>query len=136
VPEFVVYERRHYGNRKQQGATVTVTRRGSLLLSEDAWTVIGRPEVLTFMVAKGGQGRLIGFLPCNPGDIGARTVASTRLVSAMGLLRHLGYDYSEARRFTLRVADGLPPYIDLDEAAPPVTSVHRTARGRGAEDDL
>jgi hypothetical protein len=45
-----------------------------------------------------------------------------RLVSATGVLRHLGADLTHSRRYTLRVEDGQPPYIDLNEDAPVVTS--------------
>lgn len=119
MPNFTVFERRQSGKRTRRGATVTVMRRGYLAFSEDAWTAVGSPAYVKFLIDTGEQNRVVGFRACGADDPDANVVKhGSRVVTAVALLKHLGHDCSVARRYTLRVKDGLPPYIDLDEDAP------------------
>jgi hypothetical protein len=128
MPNFEVYQRRYSGSRKRRGATVTVSGRGSMSFSEDAWTVIGSPEALQYLVDKDPAGRMIGFRACRRGEDNANAVTpGTHAVSARAVLKYLHYGAGASRRYTLRVEDGLPPYIDLNEDAPVVTSNRRKA---------
>lgn len=127
MPNFEVYQRQHAGARRRRGATVTVTSRGSMCFSEDAWTAIGSPEAVKFLVDKDPGQRVVGFRACRRGEEGAHSVAPrTRSAAAVALLKYLKYDLV-SRRYTLKVEDGLPPYIDLGEDAPVVTSNRRKA---------
>jgi len=99
--------------------TVTVMRRGYLAFSQDAWLAAGSPGHVKFLVGTGGGDRVVGFAACGPGDPEGRLVKpGTRVVTAVALLKYLGHDLNTARRYTLHVEDGMPPYIDLDEDAP------------------
>lgn len=125
MPNFEVYRRQHLGGRRRRGATVTVTSRGSMCFSEDAWTAIGSPEAVRFLVDKDRGQRVVGFQACRRGDDDAHAVTSgTHSVSAVTLLKYLHYGFGTFRH-TLRVVDGQPPYIDLNEDAPAVTSNRR-----------
>jgi hypothetical protein len=110
-----------YASRKRQGETVTVQRRGLLSFSAGALAALGSPPAVKFLVDK--EARVIGFGPCKPRDRNAHAVRGRmHLVSAVAVLRHMDVDLTQSRRYTLRVEDGEPPYIDLNEDAPVVTS--------------
>jgi hypothetical protein len=130
MPNFEVYQRQHPGSRKRRGMTVTVTSRGSMCFSEDAWTAVGSPEAVKFLVDKDPGQRVVGFRACKRGEDNAHAVTpGTHSVSAVALLKHLHYGFGTFRH-ALHVEDGLPPYIDLNEDAPVVTSNRRkTATG-------
>lgn len=126
VPDFKEYQRGHGGQRKHLGPTVTVQRRGLLSLSEDAWTELGSPDTVTFLVDR--DERLIGFRPCRRNAKSGNVVRGPQhIISAIPLLKAVEADLSESRRYTLKVEEGLPPYIDLNEDAPVVTSNRRKA---------
>lgn len=128
MPNFEVYQRQHPGSRKRRGATVTVTGRGSMCFSEDAWLALGSPQAVKFLVDKDPGQRAIGFQACRRGEDNSHAVSPrTRSVTAVALLKHLHYGTGTSYRYTLRVEDGLPPYIDLGEDAPVVTSNRRKA---------
>jgi hypothetical protein len=122
VPAFREYQRGgDGGSRKVRGKTVTVQRRGLMSLSEDAWAELGSPDTVTFLVD--WDKRLIGFRPCRRNARNAIAVREPqRILSAIPVLKALGADLTQSRRYTLHVEDGLPPYIDLNEDAPVVTS--------------
>ena len=127
MPNFREYQRGGYGGpRKQPGKTVTVQRRGLISLSEDAWAVLGSPDTVTFLVDR--DKRLIGFRACRRNARNAVAVRQPqRVVSAIPVLKALGADLTQSRLYHLHVTDGLPPYIDLNEDAPVVTSNRRKA---------
>lgn len=126
MPDFEEYNRKGNGRRGRPGETVTVQRRGLMSFSAGAFAALGSPAAVKFLVDR--EARLIGFRACRPRDKNASPVRGPqRIVSAVPLLKHLDADLSESRLYTLRVADGLPPYIDLDEDAPVVTSNRRKA---------
>lgn len=128
MPNFEVYQRQHSGARRRRGATVTVTSRGTMCLSEDAWTAIGSPEAVKFLVDKDPGQRVVGFQACKRGEHNAHAVTpGTHSVSARALLKYLHYGFGTFRH-TLHVEEGLPPYIDLNEDAPVVTSNRKKAR--------
>jgi len=121
--QFEIYDRRNsYGRgRKRAGKTVTVQARGLMSLNEEAYAELGSPQAVKFLVAKDEM--LIGLEPCKPSDQNAYAVRTRQhVVSAITVLKYMGADLSRARRYELRVKDGLPPYIDLGEDAPVVTS--------------
>jgi hypothetical protein len=114
------------GPRKRPGMTVTVSGHRTMAFSEEAWAALGSPEAVKFLVDKDPGERVIGFQACKRGEPNAHAVHSgTRTVSASALLKYLRYGTGTAYRYTLRVEDGLPPYIDLSEDAPVVTSNRR-----------
>jgi hypothetical protein len=118
MPNFTVYGRQRAGSRVRRGLGVTVTARGCIAFTEDAWAALGSPEAVRFLIGTGG-GRLVGFQGCRPGDPDARSARpGCHIITAVALLRDLGHDLGTARRYTLRVEAGMPPYIDLDEDAP------------------
>lgn len=122
---FTEYDRRQSGNRARRGVTVTVMRGGYLAFSEDAWAAAGSPGHVKFLIDADGR-RVVGFKACGPDDPEGRLVKpGTRVVTAVALLKYLGHDLGTARRHTLHVEDGLPPYIDLDEDAPEARSRRR-----------
>ena len=124
MPKFEIYDRKD--SETGRGETVTVMRRGLLSLSPDAFTRLGSPQAVRYLVSK--DERLIGFQPCGPGDANAHAVsAGTRIMSAVTLLKDMGADLGQARRYDLKVQDGFPPYIDLREPGVPVTSGRRKA---------
>lgn len=126
MPNFEVYQRQHSGNRKLRGMTVTVTGRGSMSFSEDAWAALGSPQAVKFLVGKDPGERVVGFQACRPREEHAHLVAPrARSVSAVALLKYLRYGSGASRRYALKTEDGLPPYIDLNEDAPAVTSNRR-----------
>ena len=124
MPNFEVYQRQHSGGpRKRPGMTVTVSAHRVLAFSEEAWTALGKPEAVTFLIDTDPGERAVGFRACRRGEPGAHSVhPDNRTVSASALLKYLHYGTGTAYRYTLHVTDGLPPYIDLNEDAPVVTS--------------
>jgi hypothetical protein len=121
---FVEYKRGPAGPRKRFGETVTVQRRGLMSISADALAVLGSPPAVKFLIDR--EAGLIGFRPCKMRDRNAHAVRGQQnLVSATAVLRRIGADLTQSRRYTLQVRDGLPPYIDLNEDAPVVTSNRR-----------
>lgn len=128
MPHFEEYQRGDsYAGRKRRGETVTVQRRGLISFSEGARALLGSPAAVKFLVDR--DARAIGFKACKARDKNAHAVRGKQhIVSAVTVLRHMGADLSESRRYTLKVVDGLPPYIDLDEDAPVVTSNRRKAK--------
>ena len=127
MPHFEEYQRKDSRvSRKLPGETVTVQRRGLLSFSAGALTALGSPAAVKFLIDR--EARMIGFRPCSLRDKNARPVRGRQhLVSAVTVLKHLGADLSVSRRYTLKVEDGLPAYIDLNEDAPVVTSNRRKA---------
>jgi hypothetical protein len=127
VPQFELYDSAAAGTRTMRGESVTVHRRGHLSFSAEAYARLGSPQAVRFLTDRAE--RLVGFQPCGRGEPHARTVgARSRAVCAVAVLRFLGADLTASRRYPLRVRDGLPPYIDLNEDAPVVTSNRRAAR--------
>jgi hypothetical protein len=131
VQKFEVFKPTGSGKRSVRGLFVTVAGRGSMSFSEDAWALLGAPEAVRFLVGPGFRGQVVGFEACGRGEPSSHAAWGTgRTVRAGLLLKVLGYHLSETRRYTLKVEDGLPPYIDLNEDAPVVTSNRRkTAAG-------
>lgn len=128
MPKFELYDRRD--TAPDRGETVTVMRGRLLSFSPGAYTRLGSPRAVRYLVSK--DERLIGFEPCEPGEAHAHAVsAGTRIMSAVALLKDLGADPRQTRRYDLHVQDGLPPYIDLKEPGIPVTGNRRKARQDG-----
>jgi hypothetical protein len=108
--------------------TVTVSSRGGMFLSEDAWAAIGSPTAVKLLVDKDPGQRVVGFRACQRGEDNAHAVTpGSHSVSAVALLKYLHYGSGTSYRYTLHVEDGVPPYIDLNEDAPVVTSNRRKA---------
>jgi hypothetical protein len=127
MPNFEVYQRQQSGSRRRRGMTVTVTSRGSMCFSQEAWAALGSPEAVKFLVDQDPGQRVVGFKACKRGEDNAHAVTpGTHSVSAVALLKYLHYGFGTFRH-TLKVEDGLPPYIDLNEDAPAVTSNRRKA---------
>lgn len=121
MTNFAVYER-HLTGRAHPGMTVTVTSRGCIAFSAAAWAALGSPPYVKFLIDKNREDPMIGFVPCQAYEPEARPVnAGTRMVTAVAVLRYLRHDTAGiARRYTLRMDDGMPPHIDLSEPAPAV----------------
>jgi len=120
VQKFEVFKPTGGGRRSLSGRFVTIADRGTMSFSEDAWALLGKPEAVQFLVDPGSRGRLVGFCACGRGEPSSHpAMGSTRAVRAGLLLKSLGYQSGETRRYTLRVEEGLPPYIDLTGALPP-----------------
>ena len=108
---------------------VTVTGRGSMSFSEDAWELLGTPQAVRFLFGPGPQAHMVGFEACGKGESSSHAAWGTgRTVRAGLLLKVLGYSAGETRRYTLRVEEGMPPYIDLNEDVPAIAA-------RGASHD-
>lgn len=121
---FEVYDGKAALSRQMRGESVTVHRRGHLSFSAEAYARLGSPQAVRFLIDR--NERLVGFQACGPGEAYARVVnARARTVSAVAVLRFLGADLAETRRYALHVADGLPPYIDLKQPGVPVTRSRR-----------
>jgi hypothetical protein len=106
--------------------TVTVSGNRTMSFSDEAWTALGSPEAMRFLVDKDRSERVIGFQGCARGEPNSHAITPrSRTASAVALLKYLRYDTRTARRYTLHVEDGQPPYIDLNEDAPAVTSNRR-----------
>jgi hypothetical protein len=128
--EFEIFGRPSQGSR---GLTVTVNCRGYLSLSPDAFTRLGSPRAVRYLIDK--NERVIGFQPCKPREEHAHAVSQRAYsMCAVSLLKYMGVPFSEGgRRYDLQVADGVPPYIDLKRPGVPVTSNRRKAsRAPGA----
>jgi hypothetical protein len=126
MPEFEMYKRTFMGARKRHGELVTIQRRGLISFSDDAYARLGSPEAVVFLVDT--KERLIGFRAAKRSEHRSYSVRSAQhLVSAAAVCTFMGADMEQARRYALHVADGLPPYIDLNEDAPVVTSNRRKA---------
>ncbi len=125
MPNFREYQRGDsYGSRKRRGETVTVQHRGLMSFSDGAYARLGSPMAVRFLVDH--DEKLIGFRPCKPRERNALAVRGPqRLVSAIPVLKAMGAYLAASRRYSLHVEDGQPPYIDLNEDAPVVTSNRR-----------
>jgi hypothetical protein len=99
--------------------TVTITARGCLAFSADAWGELGSPPYVKLLIDASGENPLIGFAACQAYESEARPVnPGTRIVTAVAVLRYLGHDTKgKARRYALVFRDGMPPHIDLSEPA-------------------
>jgi hypothetical protein len=126
MPHFEEYQRADSRTgRARPGETVTVQRRGLMSFNAGAFALLGSPLAVKFLVDR--EAKMIGFAPCKARDKNACAVRGGRqhIISAVTMLNHMGADLSESRLYTLHVEDGLPPYIDLNEDAPVVTSNRR-----------
>jgi hypothetical protein len=96
-------------------------------LSPDAFTRLGSPGAVQFLIDR--KRRLIGFRPCGPQEEDAHAVRGlSHVISGVTVLKFLGAELGgSSRRYSLHAEDGLPPYIDLNEDAPVVTSNRRKA---------
>jgi hypothetical protein len=133
---FEVWDRRaRRGSARRQGETVTVGRNGTLSLSMAAWSRLGEPAAITFGVIpaagrRGPGGRRLALQPATPraqNSYAVRAYRSNHLISGRAVLKYLGADLSESRRYPLH-ADGGQWWIDLDDDAAVVT---RPRRPRG-----
>jgi hypothetical protein len=116
-----------HSGRTRRGEMVTVQRRGLMSFSAGALAVLGSPAAVKFLVDR--EAKVIGFRPCKLREKNAHAVRGKQhVVSAVAVLKHMGADLSESRCYTLKVEDGLPPHIDLNEDADVVTSNRRKAR--------
>jgi hypothetical protein len=123
MPDFEIYDRRSSSTLKggRRGATVTVTRRGYMSFSPEAFARLGSPQAVLYLIAK--DERLIGFRPCKPRDENAHSVSGRiHSMSASALLKHMGIAHDEARRYDLQAEDGQPPHIDLKQPGKAVSS--------------
>jgi hypothetical protein len=127
MPNFREFQRDgSYSKRKRPGETVTIQRRGLISFSDGTYARLGSPKDVAFLVDR--DKRLIGFRRCKPCERNAHAVRGPqRLVSAIPVLKAMGVYLAESRRYSLHVEDGQPPYIDLNEDAPVVTSNRRKA---------
>lgn len=126
MPQFEIYDRKNSHGRRRQGETVTVSRRGYLAFSPDAFERLGSPPAVKYLIDR--DERLIGFQPCKPREAHAHTVnPRTHIMSAVALLKHMGVPLDQGCRYDLESRDGLPPYIDLKKPGTLVTSNRRTS---------
>lgn len=127
MPEFEIYQRKDsYAGQKRFGNTVTIQSRGQMSLSEGAFTALGSPQAVKYLIDKDEM--LIGFQACKPREANSHAIRGKQhMMSAGPLLKFLGADLGESRRYDLQVEDGLPPYIDLKAPGQAVTSNRRKA---------
>jgi hypothetical protein len=128
MPNFQEYYRAQ-SRRSRKDAAVTVQRRGLISFNPAAMAALGSPEGVVFLVDM--DERMLGFRSAHTLRRAGRKAAPIRrpgnLVSATHVLRHLGADLSESRRFPLAVLDGTL-CIDLKQPGEVVTSNRRKPR--------
>lgn len=122
MPNFEVYTRG--GGRKWGQPTVTlISGVGRLTFSPAAFDALGSPEAVAFLVDREEQ--LIGFRAASAEEPNAyRLNPASRTMSAVSVLRYMGIDRSESRRWPL-LCDSSIPHIDLKQPGTPVTSNRR-----------
>lgn len=126
MPDFELYERRlSRGRAAEPGLFVTVTRRAVLVLSRDLFEALGSPLAVKFLSSR--EDRLAAIRPVPRGEGESYSVAArSRTVSALAFCRFLGLDHSVARRYPVRLEDGLAVF-DVSRPGTVVTS-NRAAR--------
>lgn len=120
MPNFELYERTNSRVSRRVGKSVTVQRRGQVCFSTEALAALGNPKAIAFLVDR--DERLLGFRAASQRATGASLIRiTTRIASAIRVLRYLDVDLSESRRYPLVVIDGVQ-CIDLKQSGEVVTS--------------
>jgi hypothetical protein len=100
--------------------------RGALGFSPAAYEALGSPAAVVYLTDR--DERLIGFRPASPEEPNAHKVSrAARTTSARALLRFMGAEYAQSRRYPLLTDDGTP-HIDLKQPGTPVTSNRAKSR--------
>jgi hypothetical protein len=123
MPNFEEFDRMNARVSRRVGESVTVQRRGNVGFSVEAMAALGNPRAVVYLVDR--DERLLGFRPATPGTANASAVrGSGRIASAVAVLKDLGADLSQSRRYPLAESDGIR-CIDLKQPGTIVTSNRR-----------
>jgi hypothetical protein len=118
---FEIYERRTA--TRFRGPAVTLTQRGVISFSAEAYDLLGQPEAVTLLYDKGD--RIIGFKPAAKNARNAYTIRltghSTRALSAKRFCDYIDVQLDGARRWPLTMEDGIG-CADLKQPGTFVTS--------------
>jgi hypothetical protein len=89
MPNFKEFDRKQA--RNPRGPSVTLTSRGAISFSAEAWDQLGSPEAVTLLFDEGE--RIVGFRPARRGERNAypfRPNGSVRTVMATAFCGHIG----------------------------------------------
>jgi len=121
MPNFKEFDRKQA--RNPRGPSVTLTSRGAISFSAEAWDQLGSPEAVTLLFDEGE--RIVGFRPARRGERNAypfRPNGSVRTVMATAFCGHIGVkNTGESRRWPMRIEDGIA-CVDLKQPSELVTS--------------